>query len=155
VRQPNKTERPYRPFSSPLLSEVSELPGRRTFRYRFPHRAPCRDARTLAQKRIASWRLPFPRAAPREPLLNRFLQISDLDSQISNFNAEITIFEFRISICDQNNLSGFCSYLRIKTGPGNFGESLLVCLARIMPRARAEVNSLFEIENRVTRNVTL
>jgi len=54
-----------------------------------------------------------------------------------------------------NNLSGTVSYLRIKTGPGNFGESLLVCHARIMPRARAEVNSLFEIENRVTRNVTL
>jgi len=43
-------------------------------------------------------------------------------------------------MCDPNDPVGYYFYLRIKTGPGNFGESLLVCHARIMPRARDEVN---------------
>jgi len=46
----------------------------------------------------------------------------------------------RVDVCDPNDPVGYYFLFEDKTGPGNFGESLLVCHARIMPRGRDEVN---------------
>src|SRR6267154_6120840 len=66
ARQPNKKVLLCRPFSWRHHSASAAAPEQRTFRYKLRRRLSCPDAHTLSQKRIASWRLPFPRAAPRE-----------------------------------------------------------------------------------------
>jgi hypothetical protein len=63
----------------------------------------------------------------------RFLQTSDLNSQISNFKSEITIFEFR------SEIEIICRVLFLfedKTGAGQLGESLFLPRAHNAMRAR-------------------
>src|SRR5438067_5835236 len=66
ARQPNRKVKPCWLPSSRHHSASAVTLEQKTFRYKLRRRFPCSDVHTLAQKRIASWRLPFPRAAPRE-----------------------------------------------------------------------------------------